>query len=97
MLNLMRIKTDSKEDNNKNQEHSPLFHMVMLFVQASGRAYFFDKIHWIMRHNPNLRKVTYSHLSLYYAEFVCVAHRDLEALERQGFLTTLTLSGIDEP
>lgn len=72
-----------------------MFHMVMLFVQASGRAYIFDKIHWIMGHNPNFGKVTYSHLSLYYAEFVCVAHRDLEALERQGFLTTLTLSGIE--
>ena len=44
MLSLMRIKTDATYDN-KNQEHSPVFYMVMLFDQAFGRACFFDKFH----------------------------------------------------
>ena len=85
MLSLMRIKTDATDDN-ESHEHSPVFYTVMLFVQAFGRAYFFDKFHWIMRHNPNFGRGTYGHLSPYCVEFAFVAHRDLAALERRQFL-----------
>eukprot|EP00956_Cyclotella_meneghiniana_P021702 scaffold39809_cov88-Cyclotella_meneghiniana.AAC.1 len=85
LLSLMRIKPDSTADD-EDDEHSPVFYTVLLFVQAFGRAYFFDKFHWIMRHNPNFGRGTYGHLSPYCAEFAFVAHRDLKALERGRFL-----------
>jgi hypothetical protein len=67
LLALMRIKPDASNDD--DTETPPVFYVVLLFVQAFGRAFFLDVFGWIMRNNPDFGTMgTYGHLSPYCVE-----------------------------
>ena len=74
----MRIKPEGATD---DDESPPVFYVVLLFVQAFSRAWFFDHFNWRMRSNPNFGKGTYGHLSPYCPEHTYVMSRDLALME----------------
>jgi hypothetical protein len=75
VLALMRIKSDAAID---DDESLPVIYVVLLFVRAFSRSWFFDHFNFRMRTNPHFGKGTYGFMSQYCPVHTYVMHRDLE-------------------